>query len=409
MFRIRFLCLLLALLCIAGGALPVRAAEVDCDATYCFSAEDFSSQDALMGICITQLHEANSGTVMLGRRVIRQGDILTADQLAEMTFHPLRTETDRDAIVTYLPIYQNRVERAATMTLSIRGKEDKIPVAKDSAIETYKNLSNEGKLSATDPEGQALSFTVVRQPKRGSVVFKEGGTFVYTPKKNKVGVDSFTFTATDPAGNVSREATVTIQILKPTSAQQYTDTAGRSCRFAAEWMRNTGLFVGEQIGDEICFNPDKAVSRGEFLAMMAEVLDVPITQVSYDTLPKDTPHWLKPYLAAAIRSGLTDGLPQTQTGSFEADQPITGACAAVLLQNALDLPVSQQALETMQTEEADSSVPAWASVSLTAMAENDVLLSANDNLTRSDVSQVLYQVSHLANTAPGVSVLRKNK
>ena len=406
MLRVRFLALTLALVCLLGLSVPALAAEVDCDTTYCFSSDDFSDEENLVGICITGLPETNTGTVMLGRRVIRSGDILTADQLAQMTFAPLRTQNDQDAVVTYLPIYENRVETAATLTLSIRGKEDKAPVAKDSTLETYKNLSNEGKFSASDPEGEALTFTIVRQPKRGTVVFKDTGSFVYTPKKNKVGVDSFTYKATDPAGNVSREATVTIQILKPTDSRQYTDTAGRSCRFAAEWMRNTGLFVGEKIGNESCFHPDKPVSRGEFLAMVVESLDVPITDVSYESLPTDTPDWLKPYLAAAMRSGLTAGWPETQTGSFCADQAITGAEAAVMLQNALDLSISQSTLETMQT---DSSVPAWASMSLTAMSDNGIDLPVSQVLTRSDVAQVLYQVSHLTDTAPGISVLRLQK
>ncbi|MFR8332989.1 MAG: Ig-like domain-containing protein [Oscillospiraceae bacterium] len=43
----------------------------------------------------------------------------------------------------------------------------------------------------------------------------EDGAFTHTPKKNKVGKDSFSFTATDEAGAVSNEATVTIEILKP--------------------------------------------------------------------------------------------------------------------------------------------------------------------------------------------------
>ena len=37
-----------------------------------------------------------------------------------------------------------------------------------------------------------------------------------------MGVDSFVYTAADPAGKTSREATVTITILKPTEAAQYT-------------------------------------------------------------------------------------------------------------------------------------------------------------------------------------------
>ena len=409
MFRVRLLCLLLALGCVMSLGVGVQAAEVDCDATYCFTSTDFSDSENLDGICITCLPDASTGTVMLGNRVIRSGDILTAQQLQQLTFTPLRTQADQEASVTYLPIYPDRVEASATMTISIRGKEDKAPVAEDFAIETYKNLPNQAQLKVSDPEGQAMTYTIIRQPKRGQVELNQDGSFIYTPKKNKVGVDSFVYTATDPAGNVSREATVTIQILKPTDATQYTDTVGESCRFAAEWMRNTGLFVGEKIGDEQCFYPEKAVSRGEFLAMVVKALDIPVENVSYEAVPEDTPNWLKPYLAAAMRSGVTAGLPETETGSFNADMPISGAEAAVMLQNALDLSISQQTMETaaVQTSAEDvQQVPAWAEVSLTAMADNGIALSANNTLTRGDVAQVMYQVSQLAIDAPGMAVLR---
>ena len=407
MFRIRFVCLLLALACLLPFAATALAAEVDCDATYCFTPADFSDDEGLQGICITQLPDASAGTVMLEHRVIRSGDILSAQQIAQLTFSPLRTEQDQDAVVTYLPIYSNRVDRPATMTISIRGKEDKAPVAEDFAIETYKNLPNQGKLKVSDPEGESLTYTIMRQPRRGEVQLGEDGSFTYTPKKNKVGVDSFTYTATDPAGKVSREATVTVQILKPTDAKQYTDTVGQPCRFAAEWMRNTGLFVGEKIGGQECFHPEKAVSRGEFLAMVIKTLDIPLEEVSYDTLPEDTPVWLKPYLAAAMRSGLTAGWPETESGSFLADQPITGAEAAVMLQNVLDLTISQQTLEAEQVSADDTGdIPAWAAVSITAMADNGIALNAAAPLTRGEVAQILYQVSDLAVNAPGMSVIR---
>ena len=269
---------LCALLCLSLLAGSVLAAEVDCDATYCFSAGDFS-QETLTGICITGLPSPETGTVMLGSRVLRSGDILAADQLSQMTFYPLRTETDAVATVTYLPIYENRVEKATTMSISIRGKEDKAPVAEDSAGETYKNLPLEGKLKVSEPEGQKITFTVTRQPKRGTVTIHDDGTFTYTPKKNKVGVDSFTYTATDAAGNTSREATVTITILKPTDATQYTDTVGQSCQFAAEWMKNTGIFIGEAVNGNRCFKPDQTVSRGEFLTMMVSAFEQALTKV----------------------------------------------------------------------------------------------------------------------------------
>ena len=413
MNRVRIVGALLALVCVFLSGGTAIAAEVDCDATYCFTPTDFSQDESLKGICITGLPDAQTGTVMLENRVIRSGDILTADQLTQLTFSPLRTETDQDAVVTYLPIYENRVEASATMTLSIRGKKDEAPVAQDSTIETYKNLPNQGKLSVCDPEEQPMTYTVLRQPKRGTVTVNEDGTFTYTPKKNKVGVDSFTYTATDPAGNVSREATVTVQILKPTDSKQYTDTMGRDCRFAAEWLRNTGLFVGETIGGESCFYPEKTVSRGEFVTMLVQALSIPTENVSYDAIPEDTPDWLKPYLAAAIRSGLTADLPQTESGSFAADQAITGAEAAVMIQNALDLSISQQTLETLamngNAEAEQGAVPTWATVSMTAMAENGVALTADKNLTRGELAQALYRVSSLAIDAPGMTVIRKQQ
>ena len=293
MKRMRIICLALALVCLLG--LTAAATEVDCDSVYCFTAKEFATEETpLSGVCITAFPDADAGTVMLGNRVLRAGDILTADQLEKLTFHPLRTEQDSQAVISYLPIYENRVEKNATMTIAIRGKEDKAPVAQDVSMETYKNLPNDGALKASDPEGEPLTFTVVRGPKRGSVEVKADGTFTYTPKKNKVGIDSFTYTAADPAGNVSRTATVTIQILKPSDGRKYTDTVGLDSRFEAEWLRNTGLFVGEEVGGNACFYPEKTVTREEFLTMVVKLLEIPGGNADSVELPAGTPGWLPP-------------------------------------------------------------------------------------------------------------------
>ena len=393
MFRTRILSALAALLCLGSIVLPAAAAEVDCTEIYCFSSADFSQEENLKGICITSLPEERIGTVMLGTRVLRPGDILTAEQVAQMTFCPLRTETDRSAEVGYLPIYENSVAASAAMTIAVRGKEDKAPVAEDLAGETYKNLPTTMRLKVTDPEGQPMTFTVTRQPKRGTVEIADDGSFTYTPKKNKIGVDSFTFTATDPAGKVSREATVTITILKPTDAAQYTDTLGRECRFAAEWMRHTGIFVGENLAGNPCFGPEKEVTRGEFTSMLVRALDIePEQELVLTGYTDEIPEWLQPYLTAAVRSGLTAGLPEQEV--FGADTPITGAEAAVMLQNALDLTVSPlEDSETSASEE--NTVPVWAESALTALSDQGMNLDGNAVLTRGEAAQLLYRTVHM--------------
>ncbi len=364
MFHTHFFRSFLALLCLFAMAGTAAAAEVDCDSVYCFAAEDFSAD--VTGICITDLPE--EGAMLLGSRVLQPGDILTAGQMAQMTFAPLRTQEDAAAQVGYLPIFEDRVDSPAVLTIGIRGKADKAPVAEDSAAETYKNLETTGKLKVSDPENQALTFTVTRQPKRGTVTISADGSFTYTPKKNKVGVDSFVYTAADPAGNVSREATVTITILKPTDATQYTDTLGRDCRFAAEWMRHTGIFVGESLADNACFSPDREVSRGEFVTMLVKAMDIPpeeaLTATGYTD---DIPRWLQPYLAAAMRSGFTEALADQQT--FGADVTITDAEAWAMVGNALE------------------------------DAELVLAGDAHSPLTRADAAQLLYQAAKAAENA----------
>ena len=311
--------LLVLAACLMGLCVGSFAAEVDCDTTYCFSPEDFSKTDGLTGICITGLPDASSGTVLLGSRVLRPGDILTAQQLTQMTFAPLQTAEDAEAVVTYLPIYADRVERNTTLTLSVWGKENQAPTAKDQTLETYRNIPNEGSLKVSDPEGEALTYTLVRKPRRGDVAIREDGTFTYTPKKNKVGVDSFTFTATDPAGKVSREATVTVQILKPSQSDHYQDTLGLPCRFEAEWLRSTGLFAAEQLGGATCFQPEKEVTRGEFLVMLLELLETPLDEPANAALVQSAPVWLRPYLSTALRTGLIS----EAEAYFHIDAPIT--------------------------------------------------------------------------------------
>ena len=377
-----------AICCAAALCLPVLAAEVDCDSVYCFSGADF--QEEVVGICVTDLPDPSAGTVLLGSRVVRPGDILTAEQLSMLTFSPLWTQEDRSATVSYLPIFENRVAEEATMTIAIHGKQDKAPIAEDSAMETYKNLENGGKLKVSDPEGQKLTFTVTRQPKRGDLELREDGTFTYTPKKNKVGVDSFTYTATDPAGNVSREATVTIQIIKPTDAAMYTDTAGTDCQFTAEWLKNTGIFAGEQMGNDCCFNPDRTVTRGEFLVMTMKALGLAGDENAESTGFEDQcPGWLKPYLAAAQRSGLVRGYA-TETGAeFRANDPITGAEAASMVSLALDLP------SAVISE--DRELPVWAATALATVNDSGIAFSNTDTVTRAQAANALYAAAQLAN------------
>ena len=81
------------------------------------------------------------------------------------------------------------------------------------------------------------------------------------------------------------------------------------------------------------------------------------------------------------------------------DAAVTGAEAAVALQNALDLSAGHEAMNYAEE------VPEWAATSLAVMAENGLALDAEAELTRGEVAQMLYQVSRMAVGAPGMMVI----
>lgn len=358
-----------ALLCAAMLILPAYAHN--------FSPEAFGPD--LTGICVTAVPD--EGAVLLGNRVVRSGDVLTAEQLARLTFSPVESEADTTAVLCYLPVSAEGVGPEAELVISIKGRRNEAPVAEDSRMETYKNLPNEGLLSVSDPEADALTFTLTRAPRRGEVILRDDGSYLYTPKKNKVGTDSFAFTATDAAGNVSNEATVTIDILKPTDERQYADTAASSCRFEAEWLRSTGIFSGEEVNGQLCFSPDETVTRGQFLAMLMEVLDLPVDRNARETgFLDESPDWLRPYLAAALRSGIISGYPAEGGVEFKPEQAVTADEAAIMVRNAVSFAVPAAA---MDTETADP------------------LPLGLDPLTRADAAETLYKVHRLRREQSG--------
>ena len=86
------------------------------------------------------------------------------------------------------------------------------PVLSTTSFSTNENVALSGALSATDPNGSAVTFAVASNPKSGAVSgFTSAGQFVYTPNPNFTGNDSFSVTATDASGH-SMTGTISITV-----------------------------------------------------------------------------------------------------------------------------------------------------------------------------------------------------
>ena len=98
----------------------------------------------------------------------------------------------------------------ATVTITVNGVNDKPEVANQS-VDVDEDGSVSITLSGSDEEGDSLSFTVLSQPKNGTL----SGTapaLSYSPNANYSGSDSFSYKANDGVAD-SNAATVTINVI----------------------------------------------------------------------------------------------------------------------------------------------------------------------------------------------------
>ena len=107
----------------------------------------------LRGVCITGV--PGSGGLLLDGRMLRAGEVLTAEQAARVV--PVSGESG--ALVRYLPVSDHGVEPPAV--ISVGRRDNQAPEALDSLMETYQNLPNTHSLRASDPEGMGVGEILI--------------------------------------------------------------------------------------------------------------------------------------------------------------------------------------------------------------------------------------------------------
>jgi hypothetical protein len=284
---------------------------------------------------------------------------------------------------------------ALCLSLAVCAQQDGMsPIAENLEITTYRGVSAGGKLSAVDPDGDAVSFEIVTPPTKGVIELGEDGCFVYTPDEGRRGKDYFGYKAVDSDGNYSQEATVIIKICKQKTKVTYSDMSGNAGEYAAVTLAEKGIFVGENLAGSYVFCPDRQVSREEFLAMCMELTgkdlltDVTSTGFADDS---DIDDWAKPYVSTALRCGIISGYSsQEGTNCFNAGGNITAAEAAVMLDRALGL--TDTAAVWMEYETA---VPAWACRSAANLAACGMIPASlsmdSSSLNRAQTAEMLTQ------------------
>lgn len=366
-----------------------------------FSSEDFKltpgSKATLESIVITALPDVSTGALVLGGRELAVGDEVAMSAVDGLRFLSAAAPGADFAAFTFTPVFDGgSAGEEVSAQIHLLSAANGAPVAENLEMSTYKNVAVTGRFTATDPEGDLLTFQLLSKPARGAVTMPEDGSsdFVYTPYENKTGKDSFTYVAIDAVGNASAPATVKMKIEKASTKVTYADMDGVPAYKAAIRLAEEGVFVGECMGGEYFFQPELGVSRGEFVAMAMNACGVEALEgVERTGFADDVsiPTWAKPYVSSALKSGLVQGT-QNEAGQvvFNADSSITRAEASVLLDRML------QITDVAEPTLAASDAPAWASQSAANLASCGVIrpdssgaLTLGGTMTRADAAELL--------------------
>ena len=266
-----------------------------------------------------------------------------------------------------------------------KGKEeakavDGAPVAENMEIKVYRGVAYEGEFRA-------------QEPKKGMAALTEDGLgFVYTPG-GKLGTDSFTYTAIDAYGNISLPATVSITIEKANSGVCYADMGGSRAHTAAVDLAEHGVFVGAKIGDSYFFEPERTLSRGEFVAMALAAMDVSAEDVQMTGFCDDAsiPTWAKGYAVSALNAGVVSGVSTAEGVAFRANDAITLNEAAVVLNRLLR--VTDVDLSDYDVQDADN---AWCAQAVANLQSVSVIESGRfstdemrSGVTRAQAAEIL--------------------
>ena len=105
----------------------------------------------------------------------------------------------------------------ATVTITVEPIPPPVnrpPVVRALELETERNQALPIRLSASDPDGDALTLEIVGGPANGTLALGAAPNVTYTPRAGFTGTDSFTYRASD-GELTSSVATVTIRVVAP--------------------------------------------------------------------------------------------------------------------------------------------------------------------------------------------------
>lgn len=347
------------------------------------------------------LPEASSGTLYCGSFAVKEGQKLSGDSLSMLKFSP-KSEFCGTAEMTFAS-----GEKKLYCSILVTEGENKPPVTGKQSLTTQKNITLVKAFSAADPENDRLEYEIVKYPSKGNVsINNEDGTFVYRPQKDYLGRDSFSYRATDVFGNSSKTSVVEIKVSKPSCDKYFSDMENHWAHNSAVKMASTGLMTGNEVDGKLVFEPEKAMTRGDFLALtlICSGLEgsIPYTDETSFADDEKIPSNIKSYAEYAYQMCIVKGYP-SENGEvcFKSSGNVTRAEAAVIAEKVLELVTSENDKQTETASFTDAAaIPVWAGAGIERLSALGILkgspsgkINAENLLTKAEGAEMLCNVA----------------
>lgn len=290
-----------------------------------------------------------------------------------------------------------------TGELPTSGEKYLASVAQSSSISTYKNTTVTSTLRSSIASGETnIRYVIETQPTHGTLVYEDNSvaTFSYTPDRDYLGTDAFSFKLTD--GTLySNVAMVTITISEnpaPVIPFNYIDMQDHWANYSASHLAARHLLVGEEIGGRFFFKPNTITTREDFMLYL-----LAITESNEDAkikMPTVTfadqnlyPDWLLEAAKLAYAKGIIKGSITGNKIYLNLYNNITRSEAAVMINNVLDLSANSEEL----TYADKNDIPTWAKPAIKALTAYKVMqgdgtnIRPNSLITKAESAELCYK------------------
>ncbi|SJM93542.1 DUF4347 domain-containing protein [Crenothrix polyspora] len=204
----------------------------------------------------------------------------------------LGTTKPNDTVINQIVNTNTAITHVTSINQISQTQEDALnnvndaPLASNNKLSTPENTAIESKLNAIDVDSNILTYTIVQNPTHGVVSLNTSGNFIYTPAKDYVGADVFSFKANDGQLD-SNTGTINLTIDNTNSAPVFTATANTLTVVSNSAINtvatNKGVTFTEAALTHYFTDTDSAS-----LGIKPLLLDTSLKATSNNSLPADT-------------------------------------------------------------------------------------------------------------------------